>query len=224
MLVPKSGDSNQLKNWRPISLINADSKMFAHVLANLLKSSLRRLTNPDQIADLKGRQMTNANIYLKNMCDNRTNGISIIATLDFCKAFDRVDQDYMLRLIKHVGFPPKIYNMIDQNYRDTKSNILVNIFLTKDIAVERGVEQGCSLSALLFIITLEPLLQMLRDNKHFKGMQQSEPTKKLVAYADDLTLIAADNEDIGEAIKTVNHFIEGTQFQPNEDKTEIPSF
>ena len=45
--------------------------------------------------------------------------------------------------------------------------------------------------------------------------------KEKVTYADDITLIAADNEDIAEATKTVNQFSDGTQFQINEDKTKL---
>ena len=51
-------------------------------------------------------------------------------------------------------------------------------------------------------------------------MQKVELSKKKVAYADDKTNNAADNDDIAEVIKTVNQFCEGTQFLLNEDKTE----
>ena len=101
-----------------------------------------------------------------------------------------------------------------------KTYVLGEQFLNQDITVERGVKQGCPLSARLFILTLEPPLQMLRDNKRFKRMQKVELSKKKVAYADDKTIIAANNDDIAEAIKTVNQFCDGTQFQLDEDKTE----
>ena len=87
-LIPKSGDSSQLKHWRPINLMNAECNIFVHVLANCLKLTLRLLKQLDQIAYLKGAQMTNANILLKSLCEKRTKGNHVIATLDFCKTCD----------------------------------------------------------------------------------------------------------------------------------------
>ena len=54
-LIPRSGDSGQLKNWRPFSLLDTDCKIFADVLANQLKSSLHHLLYPNQNAYLEGR-------------------------------------------------------------------------------------------------------------------------------------------------------------------------
>ena len=152
------------------------------------------------------------NSFRKNIRDQKTNGKSTIANLDFCKACDRVDRGHTLRLIKHVGYPPNIYNMIDQIYRDTKSNILLKNLNGKDVDAERGLKQGCPMSTLLFILTLEPLLQILRDNKPLEVMQQAELSMKIIPYADDFSIIAADYEDIAEEIKIVNHFCKGTQF------------
>ena len=61
-----------------------------------------------------------------------------------------------------MGYIPKIYNIIDQIYENSKFNILLKSFRTKNNAIERRVKQGRPLLAL--ILNLEPRLQMLRDN------------------------------------------------------------
>ena len=71
---------------------------------------------------------------------------------------------------------------------------------------------------------MEPQLQILEDNKQFKGVQQAELSKKIVAHADRISVIAADtadSEDVAEAIQTVNQICERTQFQLNEGITKI---
>ena len=55
-LIPKQGkDLRELKNWRPISLLNVDYKILTTVLANRLKSALKEIINEDQIGYMEGR-------------------------------------------------------------------------------------------------------------------------------------------------------------------------
>ena len=56
MLIPKgTNDKRELKNWRPISLLNVDYKILAKVLANRLQKVISRIISPDQVGYLKGR-------------------------------------------------------------------------------------------------------------------------------------------------------------------------
>lgn len=55
-LVPKKDkDKTNLKNWRPISLLNCDYKLVAKVLANRIIDILPKLINPDQTGYIKER-------------------------------------------------------------------------------------------------------------------------------------------------------------------------
>ena len=173
-LLPKSGDLTTLKNWRPISLINTDSKIFSAVIANRMKSSLREIIHPDQCAYLKGRQMSNATLLLETVHKQKNEK-------NFDTSWTRLQQSLrqgrsfvLAELIKHVGFPPNIYNMIEQLYKDTRSNVLVNSFITRRIQQERGVKQGCPVLALLFILAIEPLLELLRSSSSLTGIAKGK--------------------------------------------------
>ena len=55
-LLEKSGkDKTYVKNWRPISLINFDTKLISKVLAERLKEVMPDLVHPNQVAYVKGR-------------------------------------------------------------------------------------------------------------------------------------------------------------------------
>ena len=56
-LIFKKNDKNLLSNWRPITLLNTDYKILAHVLANRLKKVIPKLVNTDQSGYIKGRNM-----------------------------------------------------------------------------------------------------------------------------------------------------------------------
>ena len=56
--IHKSGmERNQLKNYRPISLLNMDYKIFASILANRLKKALILMVHKDQTGFLPKRKL-----------------------------------------------------------------------------------------------------------------------------------------------------------------------
>ncbi len=54
---------------------------------------------------------------------------------------------------------------------DIESTILNNGATCKFFKLQIGVRQGCSLSAYLFIITLEALVNKIRNDKSIKGIK-----------------------------------------------------
>ncbi len=61
---------------------------------------------------------------------------------------------------------------------------------------ERGVRQGCPLSAYLFILAIEVLANKIRFEKNIKGININNKTIKLSMSADDLTLILTNLANI----------------------------
>ena len=54
-LIPKQKDPLNLKNWRPLSLLNQDYKLLAKLIAERIKPHLKKLINIDQTGFIKGR-------------------------------------------------------------------------------------------------------------------------------------------------------------------------
>ena len=84
------------------------------------------------------------------------------------------------------------------------------------IKLERGIRQGCPLSALLFIIALEPLLEILRLHPWY----QYAPERRVIAYADDVN-VYVHKEDLAPMFQELDKFCKGTQFKVNRGKCRI---
>ena len=62
VLIPKKGDAEDLKDFRPISLLRSLYKILAKVLANHLKRVVGKVVSEAQNAFVEGRKITNASL------------------------------------------------------------------------------------------------------------------------------------------------------------------
>jgi exonuclease III len=91
-LIPKPNkDLEELKNWRPITLLNQDYKLLTKALANRIQNTLENIISDDQCGFVKGRYI-GCNIQrtqnLIEMCDELQEK-AILVNIDFEKAFSR---------------------------------------------------------------------------------------------------------------------------------------
>ena len=170
-------------------------------MARRFKKVLSQIINPQQNAYLPGPSMHQA--LLAFQLDIDQPGTSLVC-LDYKKAFDRVDRVNMFQILRKMNFLYEIVNMVESMYRHTKACLVINGFLRDTIKLQRGVKQGCLLSALLFLIALEPLLERIQRHKSLLYVK-----KKRNAFADDVTILLEDRA-VETCFEIVQHFCEGT--------------
>ena len=95
----------------------------------------------------------------------RENKPGLLLCLDFEKAFDSVDWKFMFNVLRAFGFGPDICQWIFTFYKDIKSSVTVNGRLSQWFAIQRGCRQGDPMSPYLFILCVEILAIMIRQNK-----------------------------------------------------------
>lgn len=67
-LIPKVVDAKDMKNFRPISLINCSFKIFSKVLTNRLDLICNRLVATNQSAFIKGRYIIESVVVAYEIC------------------------------------------------------------------------------------------------------------------------------------------------------------
>ena len=214
-VLPKKEGIKEAKDYRPISLMNADQKVLAHVLAERLKKVLHHIIGEEQVAYLKGRSIHKGINDLELLLQENREDWCLV-TIDFVKAFDRVDRKFMFQMLRKIGLPERFISIVEVLYHKTTANLSINGYLSSRIRTTRGVRQGCPLSALLFNLALEPLLEDLRRNFWFSIPAE----RRFMAYADDLTVFV-HQQDLKVLFARLNVFCEGTQFQIQRSKCQI---
>ena len=128
----KKGDRLDLKNWRPISLLNCDYKILSKILSLRLAKVLGTIIEPDQTCSVPGRSITTNGLLLRDLIqlseDQQLPAAFI--SLDQLKAFDRVDWDFLFKVMKSFHFSDRFIQWIRILYTDIKSRVKVNGHLT----------------------------------------------------------------------------------------------
>lgn len=90
--------------------------------------------------------------------------------------------DYMSATLQTLGFPTLFIRMILALYSSPTARIRVNGRLSEAFSVSNGTRQGCPLSPLIFILTLEPLLRKIRANPDIKEIDINSKQYKIASF------------------------------------------
>jgi Reverse transcriptase (RNA-dependent DNA polymerase) len=114
-LIPKKGDTSQIKNWRPISLLNCSYKIISKAINERLKKISNRVLSRGQKGFTAGKYIQECTINIVETIEKcEANGIkAILFALDQEKAFDSVRHDFMRLVFKFFNFPEKFIKMLE---------------------------------------------------------------------------------------------------------------
>ena len=216
-LLPKTeGIIRDPSKIRPISLLNKDYRIFMKVLANRIKPLLKDLIHPDQTGFIPGRFIIDNIATVKLGVENLSKS-QIITLLDCAKAFDRVGHKYLWSILEQYNFPKELIDCLRKTYRNSISSIKLNGCVSNLIIQnDSGVRQGCPLAPFLFVLSIEPLLRVLRIRS--KGFKVAQQPKKVNAHADDIALFSQNEEDQKLQLDIVSLWAKASGGQLNLDK------
>lgn len=176
--LPKAGKDHSLpNNYRPISLLNCDTKWYAKILASRLLNILPSLINLDQVGFTPNRQGHDGTRRILNIIRyTEINRIPwILLSLDAEKAFDRIHWMFLKAVLDKIGIVGEPQKAILALYSQPSAIVNAAGFTSSPFNVKNGTRQGCPLSPLLFLLIMEPLAHLIRTDtsiNHFQTRRQ----------------------------------------------------
>ena len=197
----KKKDRMDIANYRPITVLNTDYKIFMRALTTKLTSAVPGIIHPDQAGFMKGRWIDNQTELINLMIDmcevEEINGA--IVCLDQEKAYDKISHDFLFKSLTKFSFPKHFIDVVQALYYDAHTVAIVNGEVSLPFKITRGVRQGDPLSCLLFNIAIESLAIMLRDSA-LDGLHINGEVERTIAtlFADDTTVYLSEKDSFSD--------------------------
>jgi hypothetical protein len=217
ILLYKKGDRHHIDNYRPISITNCDARILSSILARRLNGILEKFISKEQRGFIAKRYtqdlaITSQSIIRRARKDNRN--IAIVQ-LDWEKAYDRIDHKYLFDCISKVSGKGTFSQWVRSMYLNSSMRISINGKLSERITPRSGVRQGCPISPLIFNITIEPLILMVKNNRIWRNVYGH----RQLFYADDSTFFLEDRESVEQLLSVLETYERGSGAKQNRRKT-----
>ena len=221
-ILKEGKDRRLMSNWRPISLLNVDMKIATSVIASRLKTVLPHIISDTQKGFIKGRFIGENTRLLYDLMhyleENNMEGLLLL--IDFEKAFDSVEWDFIINALKSFNFGFSICQWFEVLYKHAKSCVINNGHMSSFFDLERGCRQGDPLSPYLFIIGVELLSLKLKSNSNIRGIMVNNFETLISQYADD-TFLTLDGSEVSlrESLNVFADFYYVSGLKMNNSKT-----
>ncbi len=104
------------------------------------------------------------------------------------KAFDQLEWNYLWAILQLLGLGSSFINMIKVLYANPAATVLTGAVHSNPFFIHRGTRQGCSLSPLLYALSLEPLAQAVRQSETISPINIRNTHHHISLFADDILL------------------------------------
>ena len=197
IILHKKKDREDLSNYRPLTLMNSDYKIIAKALASRLAKVTAEVVGKQQAGFIRGRRIKFNVIEAHLVTKHHNTGTGgAIVLLDFEKAYDRVNREWLWKTMNALGFGENFIQMMQVLHNRSTIVLCLNSEMSGSIAVESGVRQGCPIAPLLFAISTEPLRNVACEGLLHKGIITLGVHSTTSMYADDTTGYVADEQDL----------------------------
>ncbi len=226
--IPKGGKKDPYLplNYRGISLLSCVYKVYTSILNHRIINYCEMLDIfvDEQNGFRRGRSCEDHIFSLTSVINNRLDEHkdTFAAFIDLEKAFDWIDRDMLFYRLLQYNIDGKMYKAVKSLYNDCYTCIRINNHYTDWFPVTTGVKQGDNISPTLFSLYINELAKEI--NNLNLGVKLDTVKISILLYADDMVLIAENEEDLQKMLSTMQEWCKKWRLKVNSSKSNIVHF
>jgi hypothetical protein len=162
-LILKEHGASAMKKFRPISLLNCILKIFTKIITNKLAVIMNVITAINQSAFMKGRFILESVVIAHEIAHSvvQSKEKGVVLKLDYEKAFDKVDLEFLFDLLEKRGFGKHWINLTKSVVIGGSVGVKMNNIIGNYFTIGKGMRKGDPLYPLLFDQVVDVLTRML---------------------------------------------------------------
>ncbi len=216
----KEKDKRIPLNYRGISLLSCAAKIYSSILCERVLNFFELNTTlvEEQNGFRKKRTCADHIFTLNSIVRNRMEEGSqtFAAFIDFQKAFDCVNHDFLYSKLINAGVDGKLYRSIKALYSCNRARVRLNNMYTDWFPCKQGLRQGDSLSPILFSLFINDLAEELLELE--TGVDVNNKNVSILLYADDIVLIAPSVENLQLMLNKMHSWLLKWHMNLNQSK------
>ena len=162
----KKGDSDDVQNYRPISLLSVFAKIFESLICPLVTS----LISPQLVTQQHGfrnRKSTTTNLvhYVNQISELMDSGAQVDSIYtDFSSAFDRVDHKILLAKLERFGIFGNLLDWFESYLTKRQQKVVIKGYESPIYFSTSGVPQGSHLGPILFLMFVNDIVLAVKHS------------------------------------------------------------
>lgn len=198
ILIDKGGNSNDVNNWRPISLCSIIRRVYEKILDKRLKTFITFCEQQQGFTHSPGTYINSSIVdgILRSASKKKIDcGIMF---LDVTKAYDNISHIHIEKTLFSLPIPLSLCESILNLLKDNTTQIETIKGKTQKIFLNKGVPQGSPLSPTLFNLAIDFILEDLADVNEQFGYKLTDflPPVSVLGFADDTVLVSRDKKSL----------------------------
>jgi len=151
-------------NYRGIMLLDISMKIVSSIITDRILNYMKEIGMDEQTGFSKEKGCQNGYAALSSILRRRAehNQSTWILFIDLVKAFDTVNRSHLMVVLKKLGLPKELVDVVAMMHEDVKVKFAIeDVEAIFDSTV--GVKQGDNLAPVLFVMYMQVVMETLKE-------------------------------------------------------------
>ena len=225
--IPKELNSSSINQFRPISLLNVEGKIFFGVVAKRLTDYLTTngyITSSIQKGGIPGVPgcLEHATMIWEAIQRAKSGKLDLhIIWLDLANAYGSVPHQLILQALKMYHTPVPVVQLIQAYFAQFEMRFTTAHYTTAWTPLQVGVAMGCTISPILFVLVMQVFLKAAETTCSGADLGEGLHMPPLKAFMDDTTIIASRDDEAQNTLHKLHSTIEWAKmkFKPQKSRS-----